>query len=103
MIMDTMIHQGVKLLVGHDGCDPNGTHEEMELLEEWGLPPLEIIKGAGTYAAQWLGCGNLYGTIDEGKTADIVVVNENPLSKITNLKSVFGVLNQTTWIQVEAV
>ncbi|WP_031467593.1 amidohydrolase family protein [Sciscionella sediminilitoris] len=63
-----------------------GLIEELELLREAGLHPLEIIRCATANGARLLGLPET-GTIEPGKTADLLVCAENPL---TNLKLLYG-------------
>lgn len=60
---------------------------EMELLREAGFHPLEVIRSATLLGAQALGMDDKIGTIEIGKLADLVIVEENPLQ---NLKSLYG-------------
>ncbi len=60
---------------------------EMELLREAGFHPLEVIKAATLNGAEALGMADQIGTITEGKLADMVLVEENPLE---NLKVLYG-------------
>ncbi|MGB5171272.1 MAG: amidohydrolase family protein, partial [Eudoraea sp.] len=60
---------------------------EMELLREAGFHPLEIIKSATLNGAEALGMQDEIGSVTEGKLADLVIVEENPLE---NLKVLYG-------------
>ncbi len=60
---------------------------ELELLREAGFHPLEVIRSATLLGAQALGMEKQIGTIEIGKYADIVVIDENPLQ---NLKVLYG-------------
>ena len=60
---------------------------ELELLREAGFHPLEVIRSATLYGAEALGMDDRIGTIEVGKLADLVVVEENPLQ---NLKVLYG-------------
>ena len=60
---------------------------ELELLQEAGFHPLEVIQSATMHGADLLGLGDETGTIEIGKTADLVIVNENPLA---NFKVLYG-------------
>jgi hypothetical protein len=68
-----------------------GTIQEMELLQEAGFHPLEVIRGATMHAAEALfepkGMEPEFGVVREGMLADLVVVGENP---IDNIKVLFG-------------
>lgn len=60
---------------------------ELELLREAGFHPLEVIRSATLMGAQALGMEDKIGTIEEGKLADLVIVDQNPLE---NLKVLYG-------------
>jgi hypothetical protein len=60
---------------------------EMELLREAGFHPLEVIRAATLNGAEALGMDKLIGSVEVGKLADFVIVEENPL---VNLKALYG-------------
>ncbi|MFB3126617.1 MAG: amidohydrolase family protein, partial [Candidatus Acidiferrales bacterium] len=64
-----------------------GYIRELELLREAGFHPLEVIRAATLKGAEALGLDNEIGTVEVGKLADLVVVEENPLA---NLKVLYG-------------
>ena len=64
-----------------------GYIQELELLQEAGFHPLEVIRAATRTGAQVLGQEDDLGTIHIGKKADLMIVDENPLH---NLKSLYG-------------
>ena len=66
-------------------------HEEMALLVGAGLTPLEAITAATRRGAQLLRADSL-GLIAAGKTADLVVLNGNPLSNIGATKNIAMVM-----------
>ena len=66
-------------------------HEEMALLVGAGLTPLEAITAATRRGAQLLRADSL-GLIAAGKTADLVVLNGNPLSNISATKNIAMVM-----------
>ena len=63
-------------------------HRELLLLRDAGISPLDVISIATLNNARFLGKESELGTITSGKLADIVVVDENPLDDISNIKSV---------------
>ncbi len=65
-----------------------GYIRELELLREAGFHPLEVIRSATMYGAQSLGADKEIGTVEVGKLADLVVIDENPLQ---NLQVLYGV------------
>ncbi|MAH82487.1 MAG: amidohydrolase [Flavobacteriaceae bacterium] len=60
---------------------------ELELLREAGFHPLEIIRSATLSGAEALGMDQKIGSIEVGKQADLILVEENPLE---NLKVLYG-------------
>ncbi len=60
---------------------------ELELLREAGFHPLEVIRSATLNGAEALGVADKLGSVQIGKLADFVIVEENPLQ---NLKVLYG-------------
>jgi imidazolonepropionase-like amidohydrolase len=60
---------------------------ELELLREAGFHPLEVIRSATLFGAQALGAEKDLGSIEVGKLADFVIVDQNPLE---NLQVLYG-------------
>lgn len=60
---------------------------EMELLRESGFHPLEVIKSATLNGAEALGMDKQIGSVEVGKLADLVLIDQNPLQ---NLKVLYG-------------
>jgi hypothetical protein len=60
---------------------------ELELLREAGFHPLEVIRAATLKGAEALGMTDKIGSIEVGKLADMVILEENPLK---NLKVLYG-------------
>lgn len=64
---------------------------ELELLQEAGFHPLEVVKAATLDGAELLGLEHEIGTVEIGKKADLVIVDENPLA---NFKLLYGTGHQ---------
>jgi len=81
---------GVKIAFGTDaGVSKHGRNaDEFELLVKYGMPPVEALKAATVNAADLLGLANEVGTIEQGKSADIIAVSGDPLQDVTVLKKV---------------
>ena len=60
---------------------------ELELLQEAGFNPLEVLRTATLHGAEALGIDGETGSIEIGKKADLVIVSENPLD---NFKVLYG-------------
>jgi len=88
-----LYNKGINIALGTDIGQPNifpglSLHEEMEIMEMGGFTPLEIIKMASHNGAKMLGVLEESGTIEKGKRADMVLLNKNPLERITNTLSI---------------
>jgi imidazolonepropionase-like amidohydrolase len=60
---------------------------ELELLREAGFHPLEVIRAATLSGAEALGMDHEIGSIEIGKKADFIILEENPLA---NLQVLYG-------------
>jgi hypothetical protein len=87
---------GGKVLVGGDTnaskLSGYAVHEEMEIMQEAGIPPMRIIMGATKWGAEVLRVEDELGTIESGKLADILIVNSDPLLDIWNLRDIAHVV-----------
>jgi imidazolonepropionase-like amidohydrolase len=81
---------GVRIAFGTDaGVSKHGRNaDEFELLVKFGMPPVEAIRAATVNAAELLGLAGEIGTIEAGKSADLIAVDGDPLADVTVLKSV---------------
>jgi imidazolonepropionase-like amidohydrolase len=85
---------GVTIAFGTDcGVAPHGTNAlEFVYMVEGGMPEMEAIQSATMTAAELLRKEDSLGSIAEGKLADIIAVNGNPLEDISILSQVSFVM-----------
>jgi imidazolonepropionase-like amidohydrolase len=75
------------------GIFPNGWNgKQFAKMVEWGMTPMQAIQSATTRAADLLGWPDRVGSITPGHYADIVAVNGNPLTNISELERVSFVM-----------
>lgn len=67
--------------------------KEMQLMQESGMTPMQIIVSGTKHAAHVCDLGNMLGTVEAGKIADIIVVEENPLIDLKALSEVKMVIH----------
>jgi imidazolonepropionase-like amidohydrolase len=87
------IDAGAYLGVGTDAASPLNFHteaiwREMSALVESGMTPIQVISAATKTNAEILGRAAELGTIEEGKVADLIIVDGNPLADIEALQHV---------------
>ncbi|MDX1499430.1 MAG: amidohydrolase family protein [Woeseiaceae bacterium] len=91
------VQAGGKVLTGTDTAGwavPGiGLHHEMEILvDEAGMTPMQVIMAATRNSAEAFRILDELGTVEEGKLADLVVVNSDPLAAIENLQDIEWVI-----------
>jgi imidazolonepropionase-like amidohydrolase len=84
---------GVPILVGTDTPEPQVTpgfslHDELELLVQAGIPPAAALTAATMNNAAVLRQAERLGSIAEGKLADMVLLEANPLDDIRNTRKI---------------
>ncbi len=91
---------GITILAGSDAAALNtfvypaqALHEELVLFQEAGLTPLQILQSATINGARFMGKLSQTATIETGKQADLVLLNENPLHDIKATQNIDAVIN----------
>jgi imidazolonepropionase-like amidohydrolase/Tol biopolymer transport system component len=79
-------------LGAHGQLQGLGAHWELWMLQQGGMTPLEAIRCATINGARALGLDGDLGSIEEGKLADLVVMDRNPLENIRNSESIAMVM-----------
>jgi imidazolonepropionase-like amidohydrolase/Tol biopolymer transport system component len=79
-------------LGAHGQLQGLGAHWELWMLQQGGMTPLEAIRCATINGARALGLDREIGSIEEGKLADLVVMDRNPLENIRNSESIAMVM-----------
>lgn len=98
-VVGEMHAAGVPLLAGTDAGSNNAVpgeslHQELELLVESGLTPMEALQAATSKAAEFLGLAKSLGTVQKGKWADMVLLDANPLEDIRNTRRIAAVVSR---------
>ena len=80
---------GVKANLGaHGQLQGLGAHWELWMLQQGGMSNLEALKAATINGAEYIGVDDELGSLVEGKLADLIVLEKNPLEDIQNSNSV---------------
>jgi imidazolonepropionase-like amidohydrolase len=101
---------GIPILAGTDAGYLNsfnypgeGLHEELERYVEAGLTPQQALVSATITGPAFLGHSDRYGTLAEGKTADILILAANPLRDIKATRAIAGVVLHGQWLDRAAL
>ena len=94
---------GANLLLGTDAGNPfvfpgYSIHEELTYMVDAGLTPYEAILSGTRDAAESLNKLDEFGTVAEGKRADLVLVDGNPLENVANITRRSGVMLRGMWL-----
>ena len=109
-----MKQNGVKMLTGSDtSIHPIfsatwvipgfSLHQEFALLASAGLSPLDILQMTTLNGAQFLNREATMGTVDEGKNADLVLLDANPIDNAANLDKISGVFLKGKYFSTAAL
>jgi imidazolonepropionase-like amidohydrolase len=88
------LQAGVTICMGGDvGVYTHGDNaREMELMVNYGMKPLDVLRSATKVNAAVFGYGDKIGSLQKGLFADIIAVEGNPVDNISNVRKVSLVL-----------
>jgi len=97
---------GVLMLVGTDTPQPfvvpgASVHEELANFVAAGLSPEQALTAATRDAARFLGQESIWGTIEPGKRADLLLLAANPLEDIAATRRINGGVAQGRWLPAD--
>lgn len=83
---------GGVIVLGSDQSSGPASHRELELMVAGGIPPLEAIRIGTLNAAIFLGKQRDMGSVEEGKLADLVLLDADPVADIGNAQKIAAVI-----------
>lgn len=94
---------GAGLLLGSDAPQVFNVpgfsiHRELKMLVEAGLSPFEALQTGTVYPASFLNQEDIFGTLQTGLEADLVLLDGNPLQNIENSRRIHGVMIRGRWL-----
>ena len=98
-VLPMLVAAGIPMLAGTDAGYLNsfkypgeGLHEELERYVEAGLTPQQALTSATITGPRFLGHSARYGAVAQGKAADILVLDSNPLRSIAATRAINAVV-----------
>jgi imidazolonepropionase-like amidohydrolase len=92
---------GINIIAGSDAAALNtyvypaeSLIDELMIFKEYGLTPLEILQAATINGAHYFGKLDAMATVEEGKVADLVFLDRNPLKDIAAIRNIYGVIKK---------
>jgi hypothetical protein len=79
---------GITILPGTDDMSGFVLHKELENYVKAGIPPSEVLRIATILSARVIGVEDKLGSIEEGKLADMILVDGNPVKNISDIRRV---------------
>lgn len=84
---------GIPIVVGTDAGNPGTLHgpsiyEEMEVMQTAGIQANDLIVMATRNGAMAMGRGEDFGTLEPGKFANLIILDEDPAEDISNMRSI---------------
>jgi imidazolonepropionase-like amidohydrolase len=103
-ILRDMWEKGVKFVTGMDAGMTNARFGDFAyipqiMVEEMGISPMEAIFCSTRISAECLGLEKELGTLEPNKSADLLILNGNPLTDIKALHEVDTVMSQGTIVK----
>ena len=91
------LKKSATILAGTDTPNPfvmpgYSLHQELELLVEAGLTNYEALQATTTNATKYLDVSDELGTVETGKTANLILLTKNPLKNIKNTTTIQTVI-----------
>lgn len=88
--LEQLAESKVNIATGTDAGNIGTLHassylQELELMKKAGLTNAEILKASTFNVAKGFGMSDTYGTVKEGKIADLIILNENPLENLNTV------------------
>lgn len=70
-------------------------HEELEIYQKAGLTPLEALQTSVINGPKYFGLSDKYGSVTEGKIADLLILNSNPIKDIKATRDIYQLIKKT--------
>jgi imidazolonepropionase-like amidohydrolase len=102
-ILYAMYQANINLLLGSDAPQVMNVpgfslQHEMVSWSEAGIPNWKILQAATSEVARFFKAENLFGDVAPGLSADLILLDQNPVMDIHHMQKISGVINKGIWI-----
>ena len=102
-LLNTFYREGVGIILGSDAPQVMNVpgfsiQHEMQAMADAGIPNHAILKSGTINPAKFFNAEDQYGRIKEGLSADLILLNANPLDDIKNMRAIEGVMVRGKWL-----
>ncbi|MCH7806018.1 MAG: amidohydrolase family protein [Proteobacteria bacterium] len=107
-ILESLSGAGAGILLGSDAPQLYSVPgfslmREMEAMAEAGMSPEAILRSGTATAGEFFSNKDRFGMIAPGHRADLILLDENPLEDISNMRSIAGVMVRGIWLSREEI
>ncbi len=104
-ITKTASEYDVKILAGSDVPELPGSSlvDELQELSSAGLSNYEVLRTATLNPSEYFALDNAYGTIEKGKISDLILLSQNPIQDISNLKDIHGIIYNGVYLNYDEI
>jgi len=95
------LHQAGVAIAVASGPSGRNTLRELELLAAAGLTPMEVLVAATRNGARAADLGDVAGTLEPGKQANLLLLTANPLEDVRNLRTIERAMWNGEWVAIE--
>lgn len=107
-LLAAMNDAGARILMGTDAPQQFSVpgfsiHEELKRMTEADMTPYEIYRTGTTAVGAYFADQDNFGTIATGQRADLMLLNDNPLEDVANIKKRAGVMVRGQWLSEDDI
>jgi hypothetical protein len=102
-ITKLLYDNGITIVAGTDGFAGFDLHRELELYVKAGIPAEKVLQIATYGTAKYIGKQSSLGSIEVGRKADIILVEGNPVSNISDIRNTRWVIKGTSTYDAKAL
>ena len=100
-LVKKLYDKGVPIVPGTDNIAGFTLHRELELYADAGIPEIDVLKIASINSAKLVGAAHYLGSITEGKSADVLLIDGDPLTDMSALRKISLVIKDKHFYKPE--